>query len=86
MTNGNDPAHPCSMPVMAKDSADGMLYRVGEQPRTGLTIREYFAAMAMQGFCSYETDDRIEGWERKWARTACEIADALIAELNKAPK
>lgn len=54
--------------------------------KPGLTKREYFAAMAMQGFCSYESKENIliEQWEEKWAKTACRIADALIAELSKA--
>jgi hypothetical protein len=44
----------------------------------GLTKREYFAAMAMQGFITTDVcliDD--------CARYAVKAADALIAELNK---
>lgn len=50
----------------------------------GLTKREYFAAMAMQGFNSVNspwrsiTDDR----NRFFAQWAVEQADALIAALN----
>ncbi len=48
----------------------------------GLTIREHFAAMAMQGILASEPD------EQRWnpatlANMAAERADALIAELSK---
>ena len=49
---------------------------------TGLTKREYFAAMAMQGYlarCSYiTTDTQIDA-----VQFAVNSADALIQELNK---
>jgi predicted transcriptional regulator len=48
----------------------------------GLTKREYFAAMAMQGFVAatrYDSDSDIE----YFAQIAVQAADALIAELNK---
>ena len=46
---------------------------------TGLTKREYFAAMAMQGFLSCNTHDSIEDD----VKYAVKSADALIDELNK---
>jgi hypothetical protein len=49
-----------------------------DYPEEGLNKREYFAAMAMQGFITtdvYLIDD--------CARYAVKAADALIAELNK---
>lgn len=44
----------------------------------GITKREYFAAMALQGFStfSYVSPERA-------AKNAVEYADALIKELNK---
>ena len=47
----------------------------------GLTKREYFAAMAMQGFFSatHHSDTNVE----YFAPIAVQAADALIAELNK---
>jgi hypothetical protein len=48
----------------------------------GLTKREYFAAMALQGFVAatrYDSDSDIE----YFAQIAVQAADALIAELNK---
>jgi hypothetical protein len=49
----------------------------------GLTKRELFAAMAMQGLCAYPSliDDTVTGV----ARLAVEQADALLAELAKEP-
>jgi hypothetical protein len=44
----------------------------------GLTKREYFAAMVLQGLCSLHTDSTHDFPER-----AVVMADALIAELGK---
>ena len=73
MTNPYDPAftdHPIS-----------------DQVWTGLTKREYFAAMAMQGLLSSdipESTGNTPADRRSYlARTSIQIADALIAELNK---
>ena len=61
MTTGNLPAYPIE--------AEKTYY-------LGLSKRELFAAMAMQGMIGHST---IEGA----AITAVQTADALIAELNK---
>jgi len=44
----------------------------------GLTKREYFAAMALQGFLASNAAP-----ERRNVRIAVELADMLVAELNK---
>ena len=46
----------------------------------GLTKREYFAAMAMQGFLTSLSDHNPKYTCAKWA---VEAADCLIEELNK---
>lgn len=52
----------------------------------GLTKREYFAAMAMQGIMA-NSDDAITRFSHEdIALIAVSTADALIAELNKEPK
>lgn len=52
--------------------------------RAGLSMRQYFAAMAMQGLCA---NSSLEGWiDKDRAREAVYCADALIAELNKTDK
>ena len=51
----------------------------------GLTKREYFAAKAMQGFCSLSGDD-VEKYNLRpenVAAMAVSHADALIKELEK---
>lgn len=51
----------------------------------GLTIREHFAAMAMQGMLSNDWQGYAKREEEcdAMARCAVNYADALIAELNK---
>lgn len=54
----------------------------------GLTKREYFAAMAMQGFCANpETNrplnDKDEDLKIALSRVSVKLADALIEQLNK---
>ena len=46
----------------------------------GLTKREYFAGLAMQGWCG---NQHREGTSVQYAIAAVAAADALIAELNK---
>jgi hypothetical protein len=48
----------------------------------GITVREYFAAMAMQGFAAKEGSQTQSGAGAA-ALYAVKYADALIEELNK---
>ena len=64
--NGNDAAYPFQVDT--------------GQVTGGLTKRELFAAMAMQGLLSNNTQ---EGYWREFAKRAVDAADALIAELSK---
>ena len=52
---------------------------------SGMTLRDYFAAKAMQGFCAPSPDDAdIEYWNCVYlAKYAYKIADAMIAEREK---
>ncbi len=53
----------------------------------GLTKREYFAAMAMQGIlCNITVLNNLEKGGTETASFALQQADALIAELNKEVK
>ena len=45
----------------------------------GLTKREYFAGLAMQGFCA---DKSVNGFENI-AKYSVEVADILLKELDK---
>ena len=47
----------------------------------GLTIRQHFAAMAMQGFVQHDKAETFTSI----AEGAVKMADALINELNKKP-
>lgn len=69
MSKADEPAFPCDGPNV---------------PAYGLTIREHFAAMAMQGLQAQFTHE--DGYEpSNLARHAVIViqADALIAELEK---
>lgn len=55
-------------------------------PHPGLTKREHFAAMAMQGFCANTSEEIGQAGPNKRAYWALKEADALIAELNKEKK
>lgn len=68
MTNGNEPINPL------KDSA--------VFDHNGLTKREYFAAMALQGLLSNPSQINYMSFEIVVSR-AVNSADALIEELNK---
>lgn len=49
----------------------------------GLTKREMFAAMAMQGMLPHYFDSAIQNNEHTLARYSTNIADALIKELER---
>lgn len=62
--------------------SDDHVFAWGEGASFGLTKREYFAALAMQSFCSTYNGSRLE----ILAKDAVNAADALIEELNKERK
>lgn len=71
-------ANECAFPLQTEFRSDGALYAFAP----GLTKREHFAAMAMQGICG----DGIPGSHHhpvQTARDAVAQADALLAELAK---
>jgi len=82
MKNGNMPAAPTigtinrvtqAFDETQVDNNDFMLF--------GLTKREHFAAMAIQGMIACEYGAKVSATQ--WARDAVEVADALLAELEK---
>jgi hypothetical protein len=55
--------------------------------QSGITKREYFAAMAMQGLvANSELSEKHGIPQTETSELAVKMADALIAELNKEPK
>ncbi len=71
MSKTNERAFP-----IHKITAGGSPYLV----EFGLTKRELFAAMALQGLCACSD---VVGEDKDIARDAVEFADALLAELAK---
>ena len=85
-TNPNDGAYPASVRKLENYMDEGGYGRT----RTitvqggGLTKREYFAGLAMQGLCASDDFSSAEAWHV--AKLAVAQADALIAALNKEPQ
>lgn len=74
---GNEPINPIKEQPFIYEFPDGT-----RRIDLGLTIRQHFAAMAMQGMSSACQGFDSKGLEHL-AKCAVLAADALIAELNK---
>lgn len=53
-----------------------------DNPQEGLTKREYFAAMAMQGMLANSAEGNTEWNYDTMAKHCCIAADALVEQLN----
>lgn len=69
MMNRNDPAFP------------GKWNECGNGGNEGMTLRDYFAAKAMQAFCGAEYNSKLDC--AHWAKHAYMMADAMLAERVK---
>ena len=78
MTDPNDLAYPKVVSSPARDRNHGPY--TDTHSTGGLTKREHFAAMAMQGMLADHTCDAEPD---AFAEVAVNYADALIAKLNK---
>jgi hypothetical protein len=76
MENGKQPITPCTIRGR-QGFAD--LPTIPNREVYGLTKREYFAAIAMQGFCIVEVFTSMEAV----AKASVMQADALLKELEK---
>lgn len=78
MKNANLPAYP----VEVESSGAGL--RTGEHKwfEIGLTKREYFAVMAMQGICANSIPGE-HHMPKRVAQDAVEFADELLKQLEK---
>ena len=65
---------------MSKENGNARAF--GSKWQLGLTKREYFAALALQGFAS-KRDHTIDDDYIRTARASIKLADALIAQLDK---
>lgn len=87
MSKDNQPAFPCRIPGKIKTAPNGMMHQE-ETMHEGLTIRDYFAAKAMDAilhkyFNVGETaESLIEGCE-VMAALCYDIADAMLKERDK---
>lgn len=70
-TYGSDYAHPTGKDEILYENATG-----------GLTKREHFAAIAMQGLLG-DADNTTDFSKKYLAQESVKYADALIEELNK---
>jgi hypothetical protein len=76
MENGKQPITPC-MIKGRQGFAD--LPTIPNREVYGLTKREYFAGLAMQGILSYDGQG---GSSELYAKNAVQFADALLEELK----
>jgi hypothetical protein len=59
---------------------------LGDGTANGMTLRDYFAAKAMQGQIVAGADEEMRGhpgWRGEFAREAYRFADAMLAERAK---
>lgn len=79
MSRANDAAYPVNT---TNESNPGAF-----EPHFGLTLREHFAGLAMQGILANEASanfaPRVHGAHVDIAGAAVKMADALLAELSK---
>lgn len=95
MTNPNEPIYPCERTVVSSKECefpDGTRKPVGVADFVrfnGLTKREYFAALAMQGIVSIAAktfeDEVLLGDHKSVAEQSVRFADALIKALEATP-
>lgn len=78
MINPNSPAHP----THGWSSVPEVIERMKKQE--GLTKREWFAGLAMQG--TIAGSQGLDITAQQFAEITVKLADALIAELNKENK
>jgi hypothetical protein len=79
MSNKNQPA----FPVSYVSTPMGDIYNSFGDGLGGVTKREYFAAMAMQGWLASYGGLQTVPDVKMVAAKAVELADALLAELEK---
>ena len=88
MSKGNESAFPRHEPVIAKKIGSGLTENEYIEITRGLTKREYFAAMAMQGILN--NSDMVSNKDENsltWASDAAiKFADALLNHLSQNKK
>ncbi len=59
----------------------GYAFPIGPDTSSGMTLRDYFAAAAMQGLIAEMEEYHPQAYEA-WAKRAYRLADAMIAERD----
>jgi hypothetical protein len=72
-----------SIEPLALSKSDAPAFPTFDHPWMGLTKREYFAAKALQGMLSQWVHPEFSLTPEDWAKSAAQLGDALLAELNK---
>ena len=72
--------------VESNQSAFPVAYSDYHEGQLGLTKREYFAAMALQGLLDWDAEMKATDVHKLPAQHAVAYADALIEALNKEAK
>ena len=82
---GNEKVNPSITTVRNDSTLNGKTYVYGDvSSKGGLTIRQHFAIMALQGICSMPTSNvSVSSLISSDVANAVKYADALIVELNK---
>lgn len=87
--NGSAPASPIKLNERVECGTTGnVTINECDDYHSGLTKREHFTAMAMQGLLSSrdgdsQLHDNAPDWIKSVAETSLEFADALLMELDK---
>ena len=68
--NTGGPAFPSGLVENAADEVDSL--------HKGMTLRDYFAAKALQGICSSRSHSDLKGHAIGSAKVAYEMADAML--------
>ena len=67
-------------PAFPRTGADGHT-----SPQSGMSLRDYFAAYAMNGICSSRSHSDLNGHAIASARVAYNIADAMLKAREAKP-
>lgn len=67
------------------NNAAACAFPTGAEGDPGLTKREYFAAMAMQGMCANSGGIALDADFEQLAKESVEAADALLVALEATP-
>lgn len=76
-----EPAFPCVLTVGAAGKAGPIHHQY-----PGMTLRDYFAAAALEAFTPWDWTAKMDGFEQhaeNLARTAYGVADAMLKERGK---